>query len=86
MNFMEVSAKDGSNINELFNSLGESIYEQIKTTEKKDDNRLSLTKENHDNNAGNGCKCWDRINIIFVNEDWYYTSLKLIKSLHIIPS
>lgn len=57
MNFMEVSAKDGTGINELFNNLGESIYDQIKTTEKKDDNRLSLTKENHEGNSNTGCRC-----------------------------
>ena len=33
MDFMEVSAKDGTNINELFAKLGERVYDYIKKTQ-----------------------------------------------------
>ena len=45
MTFMEVSAKDSSNINSLFDELGHQVYDQIKDQIKNPDqnNRISIT-------------------------------------------
>ena len=51
MDFLEVSAKDGTNINELFAKLGERVYDYIKKTQNiplKDNGsqkRISLHKK-----------------------------------------
>lgn len=47
MTFMEVSAKDGSNIESLFNELGRQVYTKIKSEDTKDDGRISLNKVEH---------------------------------------
>lgn len=38
MNFSEVSAKDGTNINEMFERIGRSAYEMIKKMGDKEQN------------------------------------------------
>ena len=57
MSFMEVSAKDGTNINQLFEKLGQEIYQQIKTSDKGDKDRISLTKEGQEQSGSSGCRC-----------------------------
>lgn len=57
MTFMEVSAKDGSNIEQLFSELGHQVHSKIKSTDSKDDGRISLNKQEHDNASKEGCKC-----------------------------
>ena len=45
MDFMEVSAKDGTNIQELFNKLGERVYGFVKSTQSTHESkreRISL--------------------------------------------
>jgi hypothetical protein len=57
MTFMEVSAKDGSNIERLFNELGHQVHHKIKSEDAKDNGRISLTKEVHEGSTNEGCKC-----------------------------
>ena len=58
MDFMEVSAKDGTNIRELFAKLGERIYDFVNKTQSVQDrkNRISLHDKEDENSEG--CKCW----------------------------
>lgn len=57
MTFMEVSAKDGSNIDSLFNELGHQVYDKIKSADAKDDGRISLSKQEHETSSNQSCKC-----------------------------
>jgi hypothetical protein len=57
MTFMEVSAKDGANIEKLFNELGHQVHNKIKSEDVKDNGRISLTKEEHEGATKEGCKC-----------------------------
>jgi hypothetical protein len=57
MTFMEVSAKDGANIEKLFNELGYQVHNKIKSEDVKDNGRISLTKEEHEGATKEGCKC-----------------------------
>lgn len=57
---MEVSAKDGTNINTLFAKLGEKVAEYVKNVQKvaPEDagKRISLHKKEDEVEPG-GCKC-----------------------------
>ena len=50
-NFLEVSALLGTNVNEIFNSLTNTIYHQQKANHKKD--KMEFNEENVDTNYGN---------------------------------
>lgn len=58
---MEVSAKDGQNIQEAFQNLGELINQYVKahSTEKdtEKDKRISLHDKNAQVSNEGGCKC-----------------------------
>jgi GTPase SAR1 family protein len=58
MTFMEVSAKDGANIEKLFNELGHQVHKKIKSEDAKDNGgRISLASEGHEAATKEGCKC-----------------------------
>lgn len=62
MDFIEVSAKDATNISSLFNKLGERVYEYVKKTQVlapgdgSSQKRISLHNK-EDVKDPEGCKC-----------------------------
>jgi GTPase SAR1 family protein len=60
MDFCEVSAKDGTNINEMFERIGRSAYEKIKKLgDKGQNNNIVLEKDADSPNTqtGRSCSC-----------------------------
>jgi hypothetical protein len=60
MDFFEVSAKDGTNITEMFDKIGRTAYEKINILgDKRPNANILLDKETIDSNnqGGKSCSC-----------------------------
>lgn len=57
IHYIETSAKDGTNINEVFNDMARKIMDKISETGKREDGRLIRPGEEGSQGGSKGCIC-----------------------------